>query len=81
MIPMVFLTELAIIFLILGLAGFVGYKYGIAAGLCAVPGITCLCLVYGFWSFADGSKLKENRNRRNRKSNASVDGLVETGLE
>ena len=47
-------------FVVFALAAGVGYKYGIAAGVCAVPGITCLCLIYAFWSFGRGNrKLKE----------------------
>jgi len=75
--------ELVNIMIVLALAAGVGYKYGFMAGICAVPAIACLFLIYGFWTF--GNKNNNNAFKDSKKSrkmnNASSDGLLETDME
>lgn len=76
--------ELVNIMIVLALATGVGYKYGLMAGICAVPGIACLFLIYGFWTFGNGNNnnnaFKDSKQRR-KINNASSDGILETRME
>jgi hypothetical protein len=72
--------ETLVIAAILAIAVWIGYTYGPVAGVCAVPGLSFLFVLYGFNNFGN-KPLKDGRVNKKNKNATSSNRIVEPSLE